>query len=76
MYKRDLSDGQLAGVSGGAAESGFSPVAEEFARRNGCAGCPHASTYRPHAMCLEVYNELLRDFIDNRPIAARCTRRG
>lgn len=76
MDKNMLLDEQKENVAAGTDGQSFARLAEDFARVNRCADCPHKMIYRQHEMCMEVYSELLQSYTSGKPVGMRCVCRG
>ncbi len=80
--ERNVSEQELAGVSGGVTGSvgaagglDFPWIVREFARMNDCAGCPKKQVYRQHEMCMEVYGRLAMEYSKDGSVNMQCTNR-
>ena len=80
--ERNVSEQELAGVSGGVTGSvgaagglDFPWIVREFARMNDCAGCPKKQVYRQHEMCMEVYGRLAAEYSKDGSVSMKCSKR-
>lgn len=69
----ELSEWELAGVSGGSAGETFARIEEQFAISNDCSSCRRKAFHRNYEMCLPMYDKLLQAYTLGESIDMHCS---